>query len=93
MNLSELVTVRWTDAGLWLLKRAMDDPQTVEIASEQIAQASKSHGACDIQLWALMRLIGPHLQLGSGAPFIEENEVQVGLLSAAGANTNKPAAP
>ncbi|WP_139802729.1 hypothetical protein [Aurantimonas sp. 22II-16-19i] len=93
MNLSELVMVRWTDAGLSLLKRAMNDAQVVEIASEQIAQASKSDGWCDIQLWALMRLIGPHLQLGSQAPFIEENEVQVGLLSAAGASTNKPTAP
>lgn len=93
MNLSDLVTVRWTDAGLSLLKRSINDPQMGQIASEQIAQASNLDGWCEIQLWALMRLIGPNLQLGSQAPFIEDNAVHAGQIQPLGANAEKPTAP
>ena len=71
----------------------MNDLQMGEIASEQIEQASNSDGWCDIQLWALMRPIGPNLQRGSQAPFIEDNAVHVGQIQPLGMDAERPADP
>ncbi|MAU95456.1 MAG: hypothetical protein CMP81_06150 [Fulvimarina sp.] len=74
-------------------EQALGDPQTAQIASEQIAQASNSDGWCGIQLWALMRLIGPNLQRGSQTPFIEDNAVRVGQIQPLGMDAERPANP
>jgi hypothetical protein len=74
-NINECVRIRLTDKGREIHKAAF---AVVErITGRYTAPKEDSGGWCEMQLWTVMELFGPHIYMGCENPFETEIDILI----------------